>query len=57
MEAYWRLGDRTEAIRQYFACREAVVREFNIGPSRRTHELFEQIKNGERTSMRIAATG
>jgi DNA-binding SARP family transcriptional activator len=44
MRLRYEAGDRTGAIRQYQACVDALTRELGVRPSRRTIELYRQIK-------------
>ncbi len=45
-------GDRTAAIRQYAACREALIQEFAVEPGPDVTALYEQAREGQ--SLRIA---
>lgn len=38
-------GDRSGALRQYLHCAAALQQEFGLGPSARTVELYERIRN------------
>jgi DNA-binding SARP family transcriptional activator len=44
MRLRYEAGDRTGALRQYQACVDALDRELGVRPSRRTSDLFRQIK-------------
>jgi len=43
MTAYWRLGNRAEALQQYRRCATQLRAEFGVGPSLETKELLGQI--------------
>ena len=45
MRLYYRAGDRTQALRQYQRCVEALRSELDIEPSQRTKQLYEQIRS------------
>jgi DNA-binding SARP family transcriptional activator len=45
MRIYYLAGDRTAALRQYGRCAAALEEELAVKPSRRTSELFEQIRS------------
>lgn len=47
MRLYYLLGDRTAALRQYQRCVAALDEELNVGPSRRTMALYEQISSDQ----------
>jgi DNA-binding SARP family transcriptional activator len=44
MRLYYLAGNRTDALRQYQNCVEALKEELDVEPSRRTMELYEQIR-------------
>ncbi len=46
MRLYFMSGDRTQALRQYRRCVEALQEELGIDPSERTIRLYERIKAG-----------
>ncbi|MDQ4099153.1 MAG: hypothetical protein M3121_01475 [Chloroflexota bacterium] len=39
------MGNRTEALRQYVRCTDALQQELDVEPARRTVELYEQIRD------------
>ncbi len=45
MRLYYLAGDRTQALRQYARCVEALQNELGVEPSERTLRLYEQIKS------------
>ena len=45
MHLYYRAGYRTGALRQYERCVTSLREELDVGPSRRTIALYEQIRN------------
>lgn len=45
MRLYYRAGDRTTALRQYDRCAAALVKHFNLPPSRETIALYHQIRS------------
>src|SRR3954451_12332026 len=45
MRLYYRAGDRTTALRQYDRCAAALVKHFNLAPSRGTIDLYHQIRS------------
>jgi DNA-binding SARP family transcriptional activator len=47
MRAYYALGDRTAAIRQYRLCCDILREELNVGPSHEASTLFEKIRRDE----------
>jgi len=44
MRLYCLAGDRTGALRQFQQCRKILKEELDVGPSRRTQELYEKIR-------------
>jgi DNA-binding SARP family transcriptional activator len=46
MRLYSLAGDRTQALRQYERCTVALRIELDVGPSKQTKELYEQIRSG-----------
>lgn len=44
MHLHYLAGDRAEALRQYGACLTALTQELGVRPSRRTVNLYEQIR-------------
>ncbi len=46
MVCYQQLGMRDKAIRQYYACEEALQRELSVKPSDYTRSLFRKISEG-----------
>ena len=44
MRLYFMAGDRTSALRQYERCVSALQDELNVGPSERTTQLYEWIR-------------
>ena len=44
MRLYMLSGDRSQAIRQYKHCEEALCSELGVAPSERTKQLYEQIR-------------
>ncbi len=47
MRLFFRLGDRTAALRQYDKCAVALQEELNVRPMNKTQSLYEQIRAGE----------
>jgi oligopeptide transport system substrate-binding protein len=47
MLAHARLGNLTAAVAQYQRCVDVLAKELGVKPSKRTHEVFEQIRYGE----------
>lgn len=45
MRLHWLAGDRVRALRQFQRCVIALHDELGVGPSARTKELFERIRN------------
>lgn len=45
MRAYVRLGQRTQAFRQFELCRSLLAREFEAGPEASTEELYRLIRS------------
>ncbi len=43
MRLYYKMGYRTNALRQYHACVAALRDELDVGPTRRTVELYQEI--------------
>jgi ATP/maltotriose-dependent transcriptional regulator MalT/two-component SAPR family response regulator len=43
MRAYVELGRRSEALAQYRECREILRRELDVGPSRETKRLYQEV--------------
>jgi DNA-binding SARP family transcriptional activator/TolB-like protein len=54
MEAYWRAGRRSDAIKQYNACVEVLKRDLDVAPSSETVALLARIRGEERPG--VAAT-
>lgn len=44
MLSYEKLGMRDKAVRQYKKCREVLFRELEVNPSKRTMEMYNQIR-------------
>ncbi len=44
MRCYYRLGQRDKALKQFHKCREILLAELEVEPTRTTCELYEQIK-------------
>ncbi|HLI51981.1 MAG TPA: BTAD domain-containing putative transcriptional regulator [Thermomicrobiaceae bacterium] len=44
MRCYVRLGERSQALRQYKLCREMLMREFDVEPEPSTTFLYDQIR-------------
>jgi len=57
MRLHARNGGRTEAIRQYQACRAILQRELGIAPSEETEALYRQILEGRVEQPPSAVTG
>ena len=57
MRAYYALGDRTAAIRQYNRCCEILREELDVGPSHEAASLIEQIKADEVTELSLIPGG
>jgi DNA-binding SARP family transcriptional activator len=54
MRMYYLNGDRSTALRQYERCATALQEELDVGPSKRTTALYEQIRTdrwGETASV------
>lgn len=47
MRLHYLGGDRAGALRQFQRCKEALQEELGVEPSRRTTELFEQVRSDE----------
>lgn len=47
MLAHARLGNLAAAVAQYYRCVDVLARELSVEPSKRTREVFEQIRYGE----------
>lgn len=45
--AFYRLGQRDKAVRQYYKCIDVLRRELDVGPSPQTQALFGRIRKGE----------
>ncbi len=45
MRLYYMAGDRTQALHQYHRCVAALRKELDIEPSRRTKQLYEQMRS------------
>jgi DNA-binding SARP family transcriptional activator len=43
MRCYYRLGDRSAAIRQYQVCAKTLREELGVSPMSETEELYRQI--------------
>ena len=48
MTLFARLGRRSEALRQYAACRDALMRELGVEPDRATEALHRELQNAGR---------
>lgn len=44
MRLFYLAGNRTEALRQYQRCKEALNKELDVQPSKRTTSLYDQIR-------------
>lgn len=53
MRAYYGLGDRTGAIRQFNRCREALREELDIEPSHEAKTLYEKVRADEVVEMSL----
>jgi DNA-binding SARP family transcriptional activator len=51
MRLYYRLGHRIEALRQYDRCSTILQQELAVEPSKRTKQLYEQIKTEQFTTL------
>ena len=47
MELLWRDGKRTDALRQYQTCVQAMQKELGVGPSIETSKLFDEISGAQ----------
>lgn len=56
MLAYARAGNRTRALRQYEACRQALADDLNAAPSPETDNLRRLILSGEIDAQSTKAT-
>lgn len=45
--AFYQMGQRDKAVRQYYKCIDALRRELDVGPSPQTQALFGRIRKGE----------
>jgi len=43
MSAYAKLNDRASISRVYQSCREALLKQFNLPPSKETEELYRRL--------------
>ena len=50
MQLQYMAGDRTAALRQYERCVAALEEDLGVKPDKRTVELYEKIRSGERPS-------
>ncbi|MGA7305457.1 MAG: bacterial transcriptional activator domain-containing protein [Rhodothermales bacterium] len=47
MRVYLKTGDRTNALRQYFRCVDALDSELGVGPGPKTQAVLARIQNGD----------
>lgn len=57
MRAYYELGDRTGAIRQFNRCREVLRDDLDVEPSHEAVKLFELIRNDQASEMSLIPGG
>ena len=57
MRAYYELGDRTGAIRQFNRCREVLRDELDVEPSHEAVKLFELIRTDQASEMSLIPGG
>lgn len=56
MRLHYLAGDRTGALRQFRRCEKVLHKELNVAPSRRTRELFQQIRNDQLPEPAVVQT-
>lgn len=57
MRVYLRTGDRTNALRQYSRCVDALDRELGVGPGLKTEAVLAKIREGGMPVLRHLASG